>query len=574
MLIGVHLSRSPDPEGSETHPGVFQIDIHGRRKEFVISSGSPAGIRVHNPRPQVRAKRRKTDFRLDCPVDGQGGIRAQPQVGRQAGTGKPAGAQAQVHRDRHGLVGIGAKTQGEIVRLALLAIEHQGKRRLTPFKMIGNRLEGVGSIDFIEQFLNDVPVVHVSRREIAGVQDTAPLLVADARKLDVFDLNRSLGQVDGGRVVADLGLGLAGHGGRHGFKHFFVGDGVLITLIDDVIHARVIERKHVVALQFVVHVEIGHLLGRIESGGRQKRDGLEQEVHRGVQFIELATGGHIGADDDVGTHFLGQVHREVVAHAAVQQNFTAAADRTEVEGNGHRGTHGGGNASVRPVLRRQRMQVGRDAGIRNRQVGETDAVLIADADGTEGVPDVQAVQIAVRHADADFAHRIAERLRRTALGLRFDFIPGLLLTDPHGQILVVIVERDPDEETVAVFAEPVADIVVRDVVRHHHGPVDVPDQGIQLVVLVSQRIQATHQAAHAGTRDDIHGNPEFFHIFDHAQVSQAPGTAAGQHQAHGRPVLPDGIHPGPHLGKSQGVSLRIGTGKNLGKSRKRNHASE
>ena len=69
-------------------------------------------------------------------------------------------------------------------------------------------------------------------------------------------------------------------------------------------------------------------------------------------------------------------------------------------------------------------------------------------------------------------------------------------------------------------------------------------------------------------------NADFFGKDVTAQMGQAPGTAAGQHQAHGRPVLPDGIHPGPHLGKSQGVSLRIGTGKNLGKSRKRNRASK
>ena len=77
-------------------------------------------------------------------------------------------------------------------------------------------------------------------------------------------------------------------------------------------------------------------------------------------------------------------------------------------------------------------------------------------------------------------------------------------------------------------------------------------------MLVAQGVQAAHEAAHAGARDNVHGDAQLFHIFDYAQVREAPGASAGQDQAHRGPVLPDGVHPRTNLQKREGVRLRMG----------------
>ena len=77
-------------------------------------------------------------------------------------------------------------------------------------------------------------------------------------------------------------------------------------------------------------------------------------------------------------------------------------------------------------------------------------------------------------------------------------------------------------------------------------------------MLVTKGIQATHKVAHAGTRDDVHGDAQLFHILYHAQVREAAGAAAGQDQAHRRPVLADGVHARTHLRERGGIHLRMG----------------
>ena len=125
-------------------------------------------------------------------------------------------------------------------------------------------------------------------------------------------------------------------------------------------------------------------------------------------------------------------------------------------------------------------------------------------------------------------------------------------------------ERNPEHKTLPVLPEPVGNIVIGNLVRHHDRPVDAPDQRIQLVVFVAQGIQSADQAAHAGARNDVHGDAQFFHILDDAQMGQAARTAAGQDETDRGAVFPDGIHPGPHLGEGEGINCRIRAGKDLG----------
>ena len=91
-------------------------------------------------------------------------------------------------------------------------------------------------------------------------------------------------------------------------------------------------------------------------------------------------------------------------------------------------------------------------------------------------------------------------------------------------------------------------------------------------MLVTQGIQAADKAAHACPRNDINRNTKLFHIFYHAQMRQAAGSASCEDEAYRRPVLADGIHPGTDLCEGDGVGNGIGAGENLRKSVERKQA--
>ena len=127
----------------------------------------------------------------------------------------------------------------------------------------------------------------------------------------------------------------------------------------------------------------------------------------------------------------------------------------------------------------------------------------------------------------------------------------MLLPEALGQVLVVVVMGDADDETLAVFPDLVRHVCVRNLVRHHDGPLDVADQRVKLVVLVAEGIKAADKASHAGAGDDIHRDAEFFHVFDDAKMRQTARAASGEDESHRGTVLPDGVHPGPDLGERQ-----------------------
>ena len=190
-------------------------------------------------------------------------------------------------------------------------------------------------------------------------------------------------------------------------------------------------------------------------------------------------------------------------------------------------------------------------------------LLVAHAHGAEHVADVESEEISVRHADAHLGDSLLEHVVRTVTGVLPQLVHQALPAETLLQILVVVVERDTDDEAVAVLAQPVRDIGVRNVVRHHDRPVDGAHQRIQLVVRVSHGVQAAHEAAHAGARDDVDRDPQFFQVLDHAEVRQAARAAAREHEAHGGTVLADGIHPLADPGEGRGIGLRVGALQDL-----------
>ena len=260
--------------------------------------------------------------------------------------------------------------------------------------------EGVGAVDAVQEAFDDGPVIHPVGRVVLGVEDPALFPFLDADELDLAHLDLRLGQVEGGRMAGDPGLPLSRDELGDGLEQFFLLDGVLVSLVDDVIDGSVVEGQHRVALQFVMDADVQQLAGGAVRGGGQEGDGLQEEVDGGVELVQLPVDGHVRADDDVRAHRLGDIDGIVVPHAAVQEHLAVLAHGAEVERDGHRGTEGVGDAAGGPVLGRHRVQVRGYAGVGDGQVREADAVLIADGHGAEHVPHVQAVQEAVGHAEA------------------------------------------------------------------------------------------------------------------------------------------------------------------------------
>ena len=126
VLVGVHLRRQSDPEGTVLEPGVLQVTVDGGVEELLVGVSDPSEHGAGEAEAADDAVGRQADPGLGSPVHRQVGAGAEFEVRRQPHTGEPAGTQSVVQGDGHGLVRIGPEADGEIVRLSLLAVEHQG----------------------------------------------------------------------------------------------------------------------------------------------------------------------------------------------------------------------------------------------------------------------------------------------------------------------------------------------------------------------------------------------------------------------------------------------------------------
>ena len=282
------------------------------------------------------------------------------------------------------------------------------------------------------------------------------LVFSDANELDVVNEDAGLGEVYCRRVLMDGGNGLAGYFPGNCLEFFLVVKGVPVTLVYDIVYALVIEREHIVAGEFVVNVHIQHLHCRPGGAGGQEGDGLEQEIDRGVELVDLPVYGHIGSYHYVRPHLLGYVNGEVVAHSSVKENLSSTAHGPEIERDGHCGTQGGGNAAVSPVFGGHCVQVRGYIGIGYGQVRKADAVLVSNAHGTEHIADIQAVQIAVRHSQAHLVQGFLKHVGGTGACLLGHLFQKFLLLQASLYILVVVAVRDADDKLIAVFLDLIA----------------------------------------------------------------------------------------------------------------------
>ena len=209
-------------------------------------------------------------------------------------------------------------------------------------------------------------------------------------------------------------------------------------------------------------------------------DVLHDEVREAAEVGQGAGRGHFRADDDVRAHRFREVHREIIACTAVNEHHPLEPNGTEIAGNGHRGPHRIHQAAGGPVLLVQAEHVRGDAEEGNRELVEGHGILVTDGNGAEGVPDIVSEQETVRQAHADLGHHFLAHVAGTGVALLVILVVAGLPVDPGPHVLIVVMERDRQGETLLVAADLVGLEAVRDLVGHHHGPVDGADQRIQV----------------------------------------------------------------------------------------------
>ena len=191
---------------------------------------------------------------------------------------------------------------------------------------------------------------------------------------------------------------------------------------------------------------------------------------------------------------------------------------------------------------------------------EREGILIADRNGAQGIADIVTEQITVGQAHAHLGHHFGRHVRGPGLDIVHHLFQVHLAAEPGNRVLLLIMEGNGQGEPFVVLPAPVALVRVRDLVGHHDGPVDAPDEGVQILRVVTQGIQAGDQTAHAGSAHQVHGNAHLLHILEHTDMGHAAGAASAQDDGDGGPVLADGIHPYPDLGDGCGIRFGIHAG--------------
>ena len=191
-----------------------------------------------------------------------------------------------------------------------------------------------------------------------------------------------------------------------------------------------------------------------------------------------------------------------------------------------------------------RHQVGGDAQERNGQIVECERVLIANRDGGQQIPDVDARD----HTGWKTAPQI---------------VPGPLQGCPVrvgqktlGEPLPCIIEREGDHVGLLLLVAGEGKAFAGNPVAEHDIPVDASDQAFHVVRAVSQGIHASHQTAHGGAQDHVDGNAQRFDIPDGADVCGSFCPAAAKNQGNGGSRGADAVHLCADPLAGQGIPFR------------------
>lgn len=164
--------------------------------------------------------------------------------------------------------------------------------------------------------------------------------------------------------------------------------------------------------------------------------------------------------------------------------------------------------------------------------------MVADAEAVEEVEQVVAGDERAGQRGNERVGRGAGLFRRlVGEGLRLELVEEL-----------AGVEGDGEQVSAAPVLVGRGDVAPVDVVAHVLGPVELGDEGLQLVGRIAQGVEAADDGAHAGAHDIVDGEADLLDVFQDADVGGAFGAATAEDQAYLGPRRPDGVHLSDGLG--------------------------
>ena len=249
--------------------------------------------------------------------------------------------------------------------------------------------------------------------------------------------------------------------------------------------------------QHVLGMQVLELFFGVAPG--HQGDGLIEYIDHGGQLLaRTQRGADVHDDGDIDAHFPRHVQRDVIGHAAVHQQPAVQFHRGEYGRNRHAGTDHLGQMAFAEHHFFARGDVG--------------------GHGTER--DGQLVEVTYVAAVGKHAFQQQRQV--------------LALDHPQGQAEAAVIAEAEfllDQEIPVILLASKRYVFPRRCVRQGLLPVDTQCEFFQLIDLVARCIQTADDRAHAGAGDRIDVDTLFFKGLEYADMRQATGRAAGQHQA-------------------------------------------
>ena len=278
----------------------------------------------------------------------------------------------------------------------------------------------------------------------------------------------------------------------------------LLTSADESVNSCMTERGGTITFNVHKNGNIGDSKVVLELVLTVHIDDLREHRASGSDFVgspRLVL--HRYTDDIVGSHLLGDIDREVVAHTAIDQHHIAYSHRREGTGNRHTGSHRHTEHSAMEDILCIIDYVCCHAGKRDGQLVEVDGVIVGRGKRVE-----QSIDVLSDDHSSFRSHSVLSEFQTCG-----DDIGVLLL---------------------ALLQTLVAQVVL---VREHVGPVLSSDDGIEFGSTVAAGIETSYDASHAGARDKVYGNACTLHNPQRTDVCNAFCAATTEHNTHLGPWL-------------------------------------
>ena len=249
--------------------------------------------------------------------------------------------------------------------------------------------------------------------------------------------------------------------------------------------------------QQVLGAQGGQLGLGIASG--HHGSGLIEHIDHRQQFVaRLQRRADIHHDEAIDTHVAGDVHGNVVDHAAIDQQAALDLHRREHRRDRHAGADGLGQMAA----------------------AEYHLLVVGDIGGHGAEGNRQVVEVA-RIADV---HQQPFQQEREVLALDHAERQAQATVVTEAQFLL-------DQEVAVILLAAKGNVLARRVVGQHLLPIQRQCQFLQLGHAVARCVEPANHRAHAGASHCVDVHAVLFQRLEHADVSQSACGSSGKHQA-------------------------------------------